>query len=139
MEKIIVWGEHTPCAAAAVRWAVAQAAETGAEVVVVRPLDHGRRADLRLEVDLAQARRDARFRAQSWVVDVVADLEDSVPVAVSTPEDSVESALTAAAAGALMLVIGAEHEHQRDVARVVAATCACPVVVLGADRAVAPA
>jgi hypothetical protein len=91
--RIVVGGDYTPAATAALRWAVAQAAVTSASVVVVHAFDVEGRADSTLERDLDRARRDARYRTQSWVVEVLADLDAQVPVIVSTPDGSVEEAL----------------------------------------------
>ena len=88
MERIVVGGDHTPSATSALRWAVQEAAVTGAAVVVVHAFDRSDRADLLLEKDLARARRDARYRTQSWVVEVLSDLHVEVPVIVSTPDGS---------------------------------------------------
>lgn len=55
MKRIVVGGDHTPAASAALRWAVGEAAETGACVAVVHAFDATRRADLALERDLAAA------------------------------------------------------------------------------------
>ena len=53
-----------------------------------------------MERDLDRARKDARYRTQSWVVEVLGDSVVSVPVTVRTPDASVEDALPSVDAGA---------------------------------------
>lgn len=134
MERIVVGGDHTPSATAALRWAVREAERTGACVVVVHAFDVAGRADLALERDLERARRDARYRTQSWVVEVVGDLDTDVPIVVSTPDGSVEQALAGAARAARLLVIGEpQHGRRQDLAGTLESLCACPVVTVAAD------
>jgi hypothetical protein len=138
MERIVVGGDHTSSASSALRWAVARAEETGACVNVVHAFDVEGRADLALERDLGRARRDARYRTQSWVVEVLAALNTSVPVIVSTPDATVAQALTTAAEGARMVVIGQPaNDRNRDLADVLDGACECPVVTVDHDVAVA--
>lgn len=128
MERIVVGGDHTPSATAALRWAVHKAAETGAAVVVVHAFDVSGRADLALERDLERARRDARYRTQSWVVEVLADMDVDVPVVISTPDGTVEDTLTNASRTAQLVVIGEpEHGHRRNLAGHLRRSCSCPV------------
>lgn len=134
MERIVVGGDHTPSATAALRWAVREAGRTGAGVCVVHAFDLEGRADLALERDLDRARRDARYRTQAWVVEVLRDLDTSVPVVVSTPDGTVEHALAEASRGAQMLVIGEPQRGRRhalgtDLRRL----CHCPVVTVAAE------
>jgi len=137
MDRIVVGGDHTPAATGALRWAVHEAALAGACVTVVHAFDMAGRADLALERDLGRARRDARYRTQSWVVEVIGDLDTSVPVIVSTPDGSVEDALVAASRGAQMVVIGApQNGHHRDLGTVLTRACSCPVMVVGRDEVV---
>jgi hypothetical protein len=138
MERIVVGGANTPSAAAALRWAIDKATETGACVVVVHAFDLGGRADLALERDLERARKDARYRTQSWVIGVLRDLQTSVPVLVSTPDGPVEDALVTAAHEALMVVIGQPHRGRNEhLASVLTRACACPVVTVAGDVALA--
>ena len=138
MERIVVGADHTPSATSALRWAVRQATETGACITVVHAFDVDGRADLALERDLERVRRDARYRTQSWVVEVLGDLNTSVPVIVSTPDASVAQALTTAAQGALMVVIGEPViGRNSNLADVLASACECPVVTVTHDVAVA--
>lgn len=138
MERIVVGGDHTPSATAALRWAVRKAEETGACVVVVHAFDVAGRADLALERDLERARRDARYRTQSWVVEVLSDIDTSVPVIVSTPDGSVEKALADAARSAKMVVIGSpQHGRRLELAAWLKRTCPCPVFTVSSDQAVA--
>lgn len=135
MERIVVGGDHTPAGTAALRWAVDEAAHTGACVVVVHAFDVQGRADLALERDLDRARRDARYRTQSWVVEVLGDLDTSVPVIVSTPEGSIEQALAAAARGAQMVVIGQPQDgRHRNLAAALSRTCSSPVMTVALDQ-----
>jgi len=135
MERIVVGGDHTPAATAALRWAVDKASQTGAYVAVVHAFDVGGRADLAMERDLGRARRDARYRTQSWVVEVIGNLGTSVPVIVSTPDGPVEQALAAAAQGAQMLVIGEPQDGpHRDLAAELSRGTACPVVTVARDQ-----
>lgn len=125
--RIVVLGEHTPAATEAVRWAMRTAAGTGADVVVVRPFDPAARADLALEGDLERARRDARYRAQAWLVEAVAELDVSARVSLSTPEGPVAQALAAAAQGADLTVIGTDDPACSELATYVRKTSGCPV------------
>ena len=135
MERIVVGGDYTPAGTAALRWAVDKAAQTGACVAVVHAFDVAGRADLALERDLDRARRDARYRTQSWVVEVLGDLDTSVPVIASTPDGSVEQELVAAARRAQMVVIGQPQDgHHRDLAAALSRTSACPVVTVALDE-----
>lgn len=137
-DRIVVGGDTTPSATAALRWAVEEASRTGAVVVVVHAFDTTGRADLMLEKDLDRSRRDARYRTQSWVVEALGDTDLEVPVVVSTPDGSVEEALIGAASRASMVVIGVpQHGRRRDLAERLSARCACPVVTVGADQALA--
>ena len=104
--RIVVFGEHTPAATAALRWAIGEAEKRDAAVVVVRPFDQRGRADLALERDLDRARRDARYRTQAWVVETVDGLDTPVTISVSTPDGSAPQALVTAAQGADLVVIG---------------------------------
>lgn len=136
MERIVVGGDHTPSATAALRWAVEEAGRSGAGVCVVHAFDIVGRADLALERDLDRARRDARYRTQAWVVEVLRDLETPVPVVVSTPDGSVEEALAEASRGAQMVVIGEpqrgrRHALESDLRHL----CHCPVVTVAAEAA----
>lgn len=138
MDSIVVGGDHTPSATAALRWAVRRAEETGAYVVVVHAFDVTGRADLALERDLDRARRDARYRTQSWVVEVVGDMRTSVPLIVSTPDGSVEDALVKASENAQMVVIGVpQHGRRGNLPAVLARRCPCPVRTIEAEHAVA--
>jgi nucleotide-binding universal stress UspA family protein len=134
MERIVVGGDHTPAATGALRWALGEAARSGACVVVVHAFDVAGRADLALERDLDRARRDARYRTQSWVVETVGDLDTTVPVIVSTPDASVERALLSASQGAQMVVIGQPRRGgNQHLATALADACSCPVKTVGAN------
>lgn len=134
-ERIVVGGDHTLAATAALKWALLQAAETGACVAVVHAFDVVGRADLAVERDLDRARRDARYRTQSWVVEVLGDLDTSVPVIVSTPDGSIEQALVAASRGARMVVIGQPHgDRHHDLAARLARSCQCSVMTVAVDN-----
>lgn len=135
--RIVVGGDTTPAGSAALRWAAQEGARHDqARVVVVHAFDRTGRADLALERDLDRARRDARYRTQCWVVEVLGDAHADVPVLVHTPEAPVEDSLVAAARDALMLVIGESTSGPRgDLADRLRARVACPVVVVGAGRA----
>ena len=138
IDRIVVGGDTTPSATAALRWAVEEAARSGALVVVVHAFDIDGRADLMLERDLDRSRRDARYRTQSWVVEALGDTDLEVPVVVSTPDGSVEDALAVAATRASMVVIGVpQHGRRRDLAERLSLRCACPVVTVGAGQALA--
>lgn len=135
LERIVVGGDHTAAATAALRWAVREAAATGMCVAVVHAFDVAGRADLAVERDLGRARRDARYRTQSWVVEVIGDLETSVPVIVSTPDGTVEESLVAASRGAQMVVIGQpEGGRHRDLATALSRACSCPVMTVAPDQ-----
>lgn len=135
MDRIVVGGDHTPSASAALRWAVRKAEETGACVVVVHAFDITGRADLPLERDLDRARRDARYRTQSWVVEVLADLHTSVPVVVNTPEGSVEDALRDASRHAQLVVVGTPQTgRRRHLCATLERLCSCPVVAVDAEH-----
>ena len=100
---------------------------TGVAVVVVHAFDRTDRADLLLEKDLTRARRNARYRTQSWVVEVLSDLHVEVPVIVSTPDGTVEDTLAEAAQHARMVVVGAaEGRRYRDLATALAARVRLP-------------
>jgi nucleotide-binding universal stress UspA family protein len=138
MERIVVGGDHTPAATAALRWAVGEAARTGACVVVVHAFDVAGRADLALERDLDRARLDARYRTQSWVVEVLGDLDSRVPVVVSTPDGSVARSLTRAGRDAQLVVIGQPGDGpHRDLASVLARICPCPVLTIAGETVAA--
>jgi hypothetical protein len=127
--RVVVFGDHTPAAAQALRWAVLEAGPRDASVEVVRPFDLEARTDLALENDLERARRDSRYRTQSWVIDAVADLAISVPVTVSTPDGSTAQALVTAAQGAELVVIGADGPFAQHLAETIRPLCGCPVQV----------
>jgi hypothetical protein len=136
-ERIVVGGDTTPSATAALRWAVEEAARRHhASVLVVHAFDVEGRADLALERDLNRCRRDARYRTQSWVVEVLGDSEVEVPVLVQTPDASVEDALVAASVTASMIVIGEpQNGRRRDLAAKLSQRVTCPVVTVGVGRA----
>jgi hypothetical protein len=125
--RIVVHGERTVGAAAALRWAVEEAQRYDGTVLVVQPFDTERRADLALEHDLPRARRDARYRAQAWVVDVVADTGSGVPVRVSTPDGTVDRCLLAAAEEGDVLVLS---DADPGLVRAMTLGACCPVVVV---------
>lgn len=127
--RVVVFGDHTPAAALALRWAVLEATRRDASVVVVRPFDLEARADLALESDLERARRESRYRTQSWVIEAVADLATSVSVAVSTPDGSAVQVLVAAAKDADLVVIGADGVRAQQLADAIRPLCGCPVQV----------
>ncbi len=131
----MVSGEHSPAGTAALEWAVDEAARVGGEVVVVHAFDVHRRRDLALERDLDRARRDARYRTQSWVVEVIAGREARVPVRVSTPSDGTAHALLDAARDASMLVLGDSAEARRSgLLDELSAACPCPVMLVAEDH-----
>lgn len=134
--RIVVGGDTTPSATAALRWAVHEAAQDpGCSVLVVHAFDTEGRADLALERDLDRSRRDARYRTQSWVVEVLGGSDLPVPVMVQTPDASVEDALVAAARDADMLVVGEPQKGRRhDLSAHLSQRCSCPVVTIGAGR-----
>ena len=135
-EWIVVGGDTTPSATAALRWAVVEAArKSDAGVLVVHAFDLLGRADLAVERDLDRSRRDARYRTQSWVVEVLSNSDLEVPVMVQTPDASVEDALAAAAGRACMVVIGEpQNGRRRDLAAHLSLRCTCPVVTVGAGQ-----
>jgi nucleotide-binding universal stress UspA family protein len=139
MERIVVGGDHTPSATAALRWAVHEAASTGACVVVVHAFDVVGRADLAVERDLDRARRDARYRTQAWALETLASMPEQVPVVVSTPDGSVEDALVAASRSAQMLVVGEPQNGRRhDLAAHLADRCSCPVMAVAGNETAQP-
>lgn len=132
MERIVVGGDHTPGATAALRWAALEAAQTGAAVVVVHAVDDDPEADLYTQ---HHNRREARYRTQAWVMQTLGDATAKVPVAVSTPDGPIEKALSNAAANAKMVVLGqARHGRGKRLADQLAAVCGCPVLTVGRDR-----
>ena len=135
-DRIVVGGDTTPSASAALRWAVAEAASrTSCDVLVVHAFDTAGRADLAVERDLDRARKDARYRTQSWVVEVLGDSVLSVPVTVRTPDASVEDALVAASTGASLVVIGVPHNgRHQDLDVTLEQRCGCPVRTIPAER-----
>jgi len=135
-DRIVVGGDTTPAASAALLWAVGEAASRdGCDVLVVHAFDTAGRADLALERDLDRARRDARYRTQSWVVEVLGDSLVSVPVSVQTPDATVEDALAAASAHASMVVVGVPQTGRRQgLVPVLKGRCRCPVVTIGTGR-----
>jgi Universal stress protein family len=136
-ERIVVGGDTTPSATAALRWAVEEAArQRHTSVLVVHAFDVEGRADLALERDLDRCRRDARYRTQSWVVEVLSTIDIEVPVLVQTPDASVEDALATAAANASMVVIGEpQNDRRRDLAARLSQRVVCPVVTVGVGHA----
>lgn len=133
MERIVVGGDHTRAATAALRWAALEAAETGAAVVVVHAFEHEPDADL---FTLHHDRRAARYRTQSWVVEALGDLHAEVPVAVVTPDGPIEDALLSVAQNAKMVVLGqARHGRDKRLASELARTCHCPVITVAHDHA----
>ena len=134
--RIVVGGDTTPAAGAALLFAVEEASRAeGCSVVVVHAFDTAGRADLALERDLGRARRDARYRTQSWVVEVLGDSNVSVPVMVHTPDASVEDALADAALSARMVVVGEpQNGRRRELSATLRERCSCPVVTVGAGR-----
>jgi nucleotide-binding universal stress UspA family protein len=134
--RIVVGGDTTPSATAALRWAVEEAGRSaGCSVLVVHAFDVEGRADLALERDLDRSRRDARYRTQSWVVEVLGDTSVPVPVMVQTPDASVEDALVAASADSVMVVVGEpQNGRRRDLSARLAQRCTCPVVTVGVGR-----
>lgn len=134
-DRIVVGGDTTPSATAALRWAVEEASHHHGSVLVVHAFDLAGRADLAVERDLDRCRRDARYRTQSWVVEVLGDSEVEVPVLVQTPDASVEDALAAAARHASMIVIGEpQNGHRRDLAARLTQRCTCPVFTIGVGQ-----
>jgi nucleotide-binding universal stress UspA family protein len=134
-ERIVVGGDTTPSATAALRWAVEEAARHHSSVLVVHAFDLGGRADLALERDLDRSRRDSRYRTQSWVVEVLGDSGIEVPVMVQTPDASVEDALVAASERASLVVIGEPQNGRRlDLAERLSRRCSCPVVTVGVGQ-----
>jgi hypothetical protein len=134
MERIVVGGDYTPAATAALRWAVAEAALTGACVVVVHAFDPHQLPEKGRALVLDRARRDDRYRTQSWVVEVLADMRASVPVVVSTPESPVEDALVDAGQRAQMIVIGRPRARQHGgLAQHLAKRLPCPVLTVAGD------
>lgn len=131
--RIVVGGDTTPTATAALRWAVAEASHTpDCSVLVVHAFDLEGRADLALERDLERSRREARYRTQSWVVETLGDASVQVPVLVQTPDASVEEALVTASAGADMVVVGEPRNgRRRELSARLTERCICPVVTVG--------
>lgn len=129
--RIVVGGDTTPAGSAALLHAVELARRVGCTLLVVHAFDVAGRADLAVERDLERARRDARYRTQSWVVEILGDSTSSVPVMVQTPDGRVEDALVAASRGARLVVVGEpQDDGHRALAAALAARCACPVVTV---------
>jgi K+-sensing histidine kinase KdpD len=127
--RIIVGVNHTPAAEAALRWALAKAANTGCAVTAVHVFDASERADLAMERDPDLEETETQRRAQTHVSAVVAETQTDVPVTFASARGDLESALTSAALKASALVVGqpqrACHEglvHQ------LAVSASCPVV-----------
>ncbi len=133
--RIVVFGDHTPGAVRALRWAVAEAERRGASVTVVRPFDPAARSDLALENDLTRARRDSRCRTQCWVIEAVGDLDTPVPVGISTPDGPAAEALARSAQTADLVVLGADGPDADALADALRPLCACPVQVVTAAEA----
>ncbi len=127
--RIVVLGEHTPAGTRALRWAVDEAGRHAGAVVVVRPFDRQARRDLALEPDLERARRDSRYRTQSWVIEAVGDLDSAVPVSVVTPDGATDAALAAAAQSAELVVIAESGEEAERLAARLRPLVPCPVQV----------
>lgn len=136
---IVVGGDTTPSATAALRWAVAEAARTpGTGVLVVHAFDLAGRADLAVERDVDRCRRDARYRTQSWVIETLRSMDVDVPVMVQTPDAAVEEALATAAGRACLVVVGEpQNGRRRDLAAMLSRRCSCPVVTVCADQTTA--
>lgn len=134
--RIVVGGDTTPAASAALLFAVEEAARhEGCSVLVVHAFDTAGRADLPLERDLDRARRDARYRTQSWVVEVLGSSSAAVPVMVHTPDATVEDAIVAAARHARMVVVGTpQNGHRRALSATLTRRCSCPVVTVSPGR-----
>lgn len=127
--RIVVYGDHTPAAARALRWAMDEAGRRGLTVCVVRPFDREARADLALEADLERARRESRYRTQSWVIEAVSEVDTSVPVLVCTPDGRTADSLATLARDADLLVIGDDGPRAEQLAAKVRERCTCPVQV----------
>lgn len=138
--RIVVGGDYTPAGTAALLWAVAEAERTGSSVTVVHAFDAAERADLLLErrVDphLTQARRDARYRTYSWVVEALAETGTSASVLVATPAGPVGDVLAEHAQDASLLVLGEPSGARHGgLPELLSRACACPVVTVSADGA----
>jgi nucleotide-binding universal stress UspA family protein len=140
IERIIVGCDHTPAGVAALKWAMNVAAEHNASVEVVHAIDVSERSDLAMERDHVQARRDAGYQSQEWLIDVLGGLDTRMPVRVTTPCGPVADVLATAARGAFMLVIGEPQDRRHtDLPAVLAQMCLCPVITIAAgDPATRP-
>jgi len=140
--RVVVGGDYTPAGTAALLWAVAEAERTGSSVTVVHAFDATERADLlldsRVDPHLSQARRDARYRTYSWVVEALAETGTSVSVLVATPAGPVGDVLAQHAQGASLLVLGEPSgTRHRGLPDLLSHACVCPVVTVSADGALA--
>lgn len=139
-ERIVVGYDHSPAGIAALRWAMRIAKDHDATVVVVHAFDRSDRADLDIKRDLDRARRDARYRTQARVLEVVGNSENRAPVRVSTPDGPVADVLRSAAPGALMVVIGRpQSERHRDLPSTLKDSCPCPIVAVDEQSVPVPA
>ncbi len=129
--RIVVGGEESAAGIAALRWAVTEAERTEAHVVVLSTFEEQSEPQASFESDpeLDRRRRDARYRTQAWVVEVLSDVASKVPVLVSTTEGRMELALAGAGSRADLVVFGhdpsGEHLLQTEV---LSRFCPCPVV-----------
>jgi hypothetical protein len=130
--RIVVGLAHTPTSAAALRWAIDQAALRGWDVLAVRAFELPGRPERVLEPDLENARRDARDRAQRWAIDVVADVDRRPPLRVRQVDGDVVPVLAEAAEHAELLVIGTPASDA-DVVEDLAERARCPMVHVDED------
>jgi nucleotide-binding universal stress UspA family protein len=126
--EIVVGINHSLAAQAALRWAVDEASRLRANVTVVHAVDAEQRADLAMARDVEAERRESSGRAQQWAAESVPMMPPDVHATFVTPLASITQALTSAARGALLVVVGQPQDDRlSDLPQRLAQGLECPV------------
>jgi len=134
MNHIVVGVDASPAAAAAVRWAAAEAARTGAELVAVHAWIPGRGATLRR--DLSGERTAVREQTVAWVLKALKAAPAGLRVRAEVRIGRPVAVLLGAARRADLLVIGYDDAgagRPRQTARRCREAAPCDVVVVRAS------
>ncbi|HYU84450.1 MAG TPA: universal stress protein [Kribbellaceae bacterium] len=136
MNHIVVGVDGSPAAAAALRWAAAEALRRDADLVAVHAwVPAAGRAAVR-EADLAGERSTIRRRTADWVLDALGPVPDDLRVRVDVTVGRPVAVLLGAARRADLLVLGYDDVtalRPRQTARRCRQAARCRVVVVRAS------
>lgn len=106
--------DHSPEAAAAVRYAARQASNTSNALRVVSPLNASNGRVDRLDADPVDTREARRDHTQRWILDEAAPYLEQLTIRIEFPDGRLPTALSKALRGTELLVTGSDRPVAAD-------------------------